>query len=56
MKAAVGIKGAEDPFQQFSNKISWQIIMTNCLSNIIYKKVTSSTTFVIEYDAIMIIP
>lgn len=56
MKAAVGIKGAEDPFQQFSNKISWQIIMTNCLSNIIYKKVTSLTAFVIEYDATMIIP
>ena len=48
MKAAVGIKGAEDPYQRFSKGISWQIIMTNCLSNIIYKKVKSFTTLIIE--------
>ena len=40
MKAAIGIEGASDPFHRLSKEISWSIIMTNCLSNIVYEKVS----------------
>ena len=45
MKAAIGIQGANDPFDKMSKEFSWKIVTTNCITTVVYDKVRILISF-----------